>query len=88
MSIPIVIRLGKAFGLMMTSGVIPVYVKGISTLGHNIDKTPFCPCRDENLSPITGRLSNLSFTKTFSADFPYPPVIITPSTEHPSDSLL
>jgi hypothetical protein len=30
MSIPIVIRLGKALGLIITSGVIPVYVNGIS----------------------------------------------------------
>lgn len=67
MSMPIVILLGKAFGLMMMSGVMPDSVNGMSILGHNIDSTPFCPCRDENLSPITGRLSNLSFSSTFSA---------------------
>jgi len=74
MSIPIVIRLGKALGFMMISGVMPVYVKDMSVFGHSIDRTPFCPCLDENLSPITGRLSNLSLTRTFSADLLYPPV--------------
>jgi|688.fasta_scaffold1177704_1 hypothetical protein len=66
-NIPIVILLGNALGFMIMSGVIPLYVNGISILGHNIDKTPFCPCLDENLSPITGLLSNLSFMSTFYA---------------------
>ena len=60
----------------------------MSTLGQSIDSTPFCPCRDENLSPITGLLSNRNFTNTFSADFPYPPVTMTPYTEQASDYLL
>ncbi len=64
-----VILLGKAFGFIMTSGVIPDYVKGMSILGHSIDKTPFWPCLDENLSPITGLLSNLNLMKIFSASF-------------------
>lgn len=64
-NIPIVILEGKAFGLMMMSGVIPVYVNGISILGQSIDRTPFCPCLEENLSPITGLLSNLNFIETF-----------------------
>jgi len=58
-SIPIVIRDGKALGLMMTSGVIPDSVKGISIYGHNMDRTPFYPCLEENLSPITGLRGNL-----------------------------
>jgi len=73
---------------MIISGVIPLYVKGISILGHSIDKTPFCPCLDENLSPITGLLSNLSFIKTFYAVLFYPPVTIMFWIKHGSDSLL
>lgn len=65
-NIPMVILEGKAFGLMMISGVIPVYVNGISIFGHNIDKTPFWPCLEENLSPITGLLSSLILINTFS----------------------
>lgn len=53
-NMPIVIRLGNAWGLMMTSGCMPLSVKGISTAGHFCEQTPFCPCRDENLSPMTG----------------------------------
>jgi hypothetical protein len=66
-NIPIVILLGKALGLMIISGVIPLYVNGISIFGQSIDKTPFCPCLDENLSPITGLLSKRSFIKTLYA---------------------
>ena len=72
-----VILLGKALGLMMTSGVMPDSVKGMSILGQSIDKTPFWPCLEENLSPMTGRRSNLSFTKIFSADLLSPPVTKT-----------
>ena len=42
-SIPIVIRLGKAWGLMITSGDIPLSLNGISVLGQRILNTPFCP---------------------------------------------
>jgi len=73
--------------LIITSGVRPVSVNGISILGQSIDKTPFWPCLEENLSPITGLLSNLSLIKIFSADLPSP-VIITLSTEQGSDYLL
>jgi hypothetical protein len=45
---------GKAWGLMMMSGCIPDSVNGMSVDGHFWDKIPFCPCRDENLSPILG----------------------------------
>lgn len=38
----------------MTSGCIPLSLKGISIVGHFCEHTPFCPCLDENLSPITG----------------------------------
>ena len=47
-------HLGKACGLMMMSGVIPESVNGMSRSGHSCDRVPFCPCRLENLSPITG----------------------------------
>ena len=53
-SMPIVIREGKACGLIMTSGWIPLSLKGMSIIGHFCEHTPFCPCREENLSPITG----------------------------------
>lgn len=53
-NMPIVIRLGNAWGLMMMSGCMPLSVKGISTAGQFCEQTPFCPCRDENLSPMTG----------------------------------
>lgn len=38
----------------MTSGCIPLSEKGMSTAGHFCEQTPFWPCREENLSPITG----------------------------------
>ena len=53
-SIPIVIRLGNACGLMITSGWIPLSLNGMSTAGHFCEHTPFWPCREENLSPMTG----------------------------------
>ena len=53
-SIPIVIRLGNACGLMITSGWIPLSLNGMSMAGHFCEHTPFWPCREENLSPMTG----------------------------------
>ena len=54
-SIPIVIREGKACGLMIRSGRIPDdSAKGMSASGHGRESTPFWPWRDENLSPTTG----------------------------------
>lgn len=75
---PIVILLGKAHGLIIISGVIPDYVKGISILGQSKDKTPFCPCLDENLSPITGLLLNRSLIATLSVFLLSPEFIIIP----------
>ena len=40
--------------MIIISGVIPFSENGISIEGYKTDKTPFYPCRDENLSPITG----------------------------------
>ncbi len=54
MNMPIVMREGKACGLMMTSGMMPDSLKGMSTVGHFWEHTPFWPWREENLSPITG----------------------------------
>lgn len=51
---PIVIREGIACGLMMMSGTIPSYEKGISSYVYVIPTVPFCPCRDANLSPTCG----------------------------------
>jgi len=53
-ALPIVILEGKAWGLMIISGVMPVSVNGISIEGHRTERTPFYPCLDENLSPIIG----------------------------------
>ena len=60
-NMPIVIREGKAWGLMMTSGWIPDSENGISFEGHFCDITPFWPWREENLSPIIGLRGTLSF---------------------------
>jgi len=51
---PIVMREGKPCGLNKMSGVMPDSVNGMSSVGHSRDITPFCPWRDENLSPGTG----------------------------------
>lgn len=40
-NIPIVIRDGKACGLMMTSGCMPVSEKGMSIIGNFCEQTPF-----------------------------------------------
>jgi len=50
-----VIRDGNAWGLMMMSGDIPlVSLNGMSSGGQSMLITPFCPCLELNLSPITG----------------------------------
>lgn len=40
-NMPIVIRLGKACGLIITSGCIPLSLNGISMAGHFCEQTPF-----------------------------------------------
>ena len=54
MSMPMVMREGKALGLMMMSGVMPDSEKGMSIWGQSTLRTPFCPWREENLSPMIG----------------------------------
>lgn len=50
-----VMREGKACGLMSRSGRMPVRAQnGMSTSGHCAPSTPFWPARDANLSPMTG----------------------------------
>ena len=44
----------------MMSGTMPCSVKGIFSCGHRTDSTPFYPCLEENLSPITGFLLYLT----------------------------
>lgn len=57
-SIAIVILEGNAWGLMMRSGLMPVFAEnGMSMSGHNCEQTPFCPCLLLNLSPIIGFLT-------------------------------
>ena len=41
-------------GLTMMSGVMPWCVHGMSSWRYVMPMVPFCPCRDENLSPICG----------------------------------
>ena len=62
---PIVIRDGIACGLIMISGRIPSSVNGILSSGINKPIVPFCPQREQNLSPIPGirSLRTLTFAK-------------------------
>ena len=53
-NIPTVILDGNACGLIRTSGTIPSAVYGRSSWFTNNPTTPFCPCLDANLSPISG----------------------------------
>ncbi len=59
---PTVIRDGIACGLIIRSGVKPDSVNGISAIGTFKPITPFCPCLEANLSPMSGILSSLTFT--------------------------
>ena len=38
----------------MISGLMPSHVNGISSCVYVIPMVPFCPCREENLSPTCG----------------------------------
>ena len=51
---PIVMRDGTACGFMIRSGVMPSRVHGMSCCWYFMPHTPFCPCRDANLSPMSG----------------------------------
>lgn len=57
--LPMVIREGKPWGLNKISGVIPLSVKGISSVGHRWLQIPFWPWRLENLSPMMGFLCEM-----------------------------
>mmetsp|Transcript_24694 Transcript_24694/g.57512 ORF Transcript_24694/g.57512 Transcript_24694/m.57512 type:complete len:240 (-) Transcript_24694:2324-3043(-) len=63
-SMPIVMREGKPCGLKRMSGERPDSQKGMSSAAHSRDRTPFCPCRDENLSPGTGFRISRNLMKT------------------------
>src|SRR3989344_1681328 len=60
MNMPTVILEGNACGLISTSGEIPSAVYGKSSAFAKIPSTPFCPCLDANLSPISGILISLT----------------------------
>mmetsp|Transcript_29596 Transcript_29596/g.95622 ORF Transcript_29596/g.95622 Transcript_29596/m.95622 type:complete len:208 (-) Transcript_29596:2340-2963(-) len=47
-------RDGKPCGFMMISGQMPRSEKGMSSCATIRPMTPFCPCREENLSPSSG----------------------------------
>mmetsp|Transcript_53616 Transcript_53616/g.122270 ORF Transcript_53616/g.122270 Transcript_53616/m.122270 type:complete len:205 (+) Transcript_53616:881-1495(+) len=73
----------------------------MSACGHKMDMTPFCPCRDENLSPMMGLRGKRRVMPTrlrgslafLVPCFPPPPLESTPPralthcTKHASDSL-
>src|SRR5574338_863140 len=86
MNIPTVIRDGNACGLIKTSGITPSAVYGKSSYRARIPTTPFCPCLDANLSPISGILMSLTLIL-----YIFPPsldcVITTVSTTPVSDGL-
>mmetsp|Transcript_29662 Transcript_29662/g.73496 ORF Transcript_29662/g.73496 Transcript_29662/m.73496 type:complete len:201 (-) Transcript_29662:2653-3255(-) len=51
---PIVMREGIAWGFTMMSGEMPSHVNGMSSCVYVMPTVPFCPWRDENLSPTCG----------------------------------
>ena len=53
--LPTVMRDGKPCGFMMMSGQMPWSLNGMSSCATTRPTTPFCPWRDENLSPSSGR---------------------------------
>mmetsp|Transcript_21852 Transcript_21852/g.62188 ORF Transcript_21852/g.62188 Transcript_21852/m.62188 type:complete len:208 (-) Transcript_21852:1120-1743(-) len=67
MSMPMVMREGKPWGLNRMSGTRPDSVNGMSSCGHSRLRMPFCPCRDENLSPTMGLRLHRSLSSTLSA---------------------
>ena len=73
-SCPMVIRLGRACGLMIRSGRTPSAVKGISSSGITRPTVPFCPHRLHTLSPISGIRTCL--TRTLAVRKPSPPRVI------------
>jgi len=76
---PTVIRDGSACGLRIRSGTTPSSVNGISSCGARWPTTPFCPCREANLSPNSGM--RWSRTDTFDSFEPSSPSIrVTVST--------
>ena len=86
MNMPTVILEGNAWGLISTSGVTPSAVYGRSSFLASMPRTPFCPCRAANLSPISG--TRMSLTRIL---YILPPsldcVMTTVSTMPVSDGL-
>ena len=62
MNWPTVILDGNACGLIITSGTMPSAVYGMSSCGTTSPTTPFWPCLEANLSPISGTLMSLTRT--------------------------
>ena len=79
---PIVIRLGKAWGFIIISGLIPSCVNGMSASGIILPTVPFCPQRLQNLSPILGMRSSL--TLTFAILNPSSPSVINDLSTKPN----
>ena len=66
---PMVIRDGTACGLMTKSGEIPSAVNGMFSCMVIRPQTPFCPCLDANLSPISGTRRSRVLTLTRREEF-------------------
>ena len=79
---PIVIRVGKACGLIMISGRKPSRVYGISASGIIMPTVPFCPARDAILSPNEG--IRVSRTRTFAMRSPSSPSVMNVLSTIPS----
>ena len=73
---------GRACGFTIMSGRIPSSVKGIFASGITRPIVPFCPHREQNLSPMLGILSFL--TRTFAILNPSPLSVINVLSTYPS----
>src|SRR5213592_747606 len=76
-----VIRDGIAWGLMIRSGMMPCAVKGMSSCGAIRPMTPFCPCREANLSPSSGTRRSRTFT--FASFEPFSLSVSMTESTHP-----
>ena len=73
---PIVILEGYPCGFMIMSGEMPFSVKGMSSWLQMSPTTPFCPCREENLSPSSGRRVSRVIVLMINGDWNVDPSIV------------
>ena len=79
---PIVIREGRACGLIIKSGRMPSFVKGMSSSGIIKPSVPFCPALEAILSPMAGMRS--SRMRIFAIRVPSSPSVINDLSTYPS----